>query len=52
MYTESDDEKNKLRDQISKSSSHILSQAVTGKLPDHFNSGPINAPFVQIQMLR
>ncbi|XP_045622374.1 AP-4 complex subunit epsilon-1 [Procambarus clarkii] len=45
-------EKTELRDQVAKSASHLLTQALNGALPRDYQVNSLPAPFVQIQMLR
>ncbi|RXG60790.1 AP-4 complex subunit epsilon-1 [Armadillidium vulgare] len=46
------DKNRRFSDEIAKCASHILLQATTGNLSQHYNVGSIRAPFVQVQMLR
>lgn len=45
-------QKASLRDQLGRSASHLLTQALNGTLPKDYQVNALPAPFVQIQMLR
>lgn len=45
-------QKTALRDQLGRSASHLLMQALNGALPKDYQVNALPAPFVQIQMLR
>lgn len=52
IYKDCGQEKTELRDQVAKSASHLLTQALNGSLPKDYQVNTLSAPFVQIQMLR
>ncbi|XP_069948122.1 AP-4 complex subunit epsilon-1 [Cherax quadricarinatus] len=52
IYKACGHEKPELRDQVAKSASHLLTQALNGSLPRDYQVNSLPAPFVQIQMLR
>lgn len=52
IYKASGQQKQDLHDQIAKSASHMLTQAVNGALPRDYQVNALPAPFVQIQMMR
>ncbi|KAG7154462.1 AP-4 complex subunit epsilon-1-like isoform X2 [Homarus americanus] len=52
IYKVCGQEKAELRDQVAKSASHLLTQALNGSLPKDYQVNTLSAPFVQIQMLK
>ncbi|XP_047475697.1 AP-4 complex subunit epsilon-1-like [Penaeus chinensis] len=52
VYKACGQQKLDLHDQVAKSASHMLTQAVNGALPRDYQVNALPAPFVQIQMMR